>query len=97
MNQINQLPRRKYWATRSSIRSFVRSHRSLIRLLHFTRFDRALRCAHSLACGTVNVLMPFILYSGSQCVVNLELTRRVRGREGDLVLLLFIVCLTFDL
>ena len=37
--------RRKYWATRSS----VRSHRSLVRLLRTARFARALRCAHSFA------------------------------------------------
>ena len=34
----------------SLVRSLVRSHRSLIRLLRTGRFARALRCAHSLAC-----------------------------------------------
>ena len=38
-----QESRRKYWTTRSS----VRSHRSLVRLLRTARFARALRCAHS--------------------------------------------------
>ena len=33
----------------SLLRSLVRSHRSLIRLLRTARFARALRCAHSLA------------------------------------------------
>ena len=33
----------------SLVRSLVRSHRSLIRLLRTARFARALRCAHSLA------------------------------------------------
>ena len=45
VSQINQKPRRKYWATRSS----VRSHRSLVRLLQTARFARAFRCAHSFA------------------------------------------------
>ena len=45
VGQINQKPRCKYWAIRSS----VRSHRSLVRLLRTNRFARALRCAHSLA------------------------------------------------
>ena len=45
MVQISQELRRKYWATRSS----VRSHRSLVRsLAHF---------AHSLARGKVGILM----------------------------------------
>ena len=49
--------RRKYWA----VRSLVRSHRSLVRLLQTARFACALRCAHwfahfahSLAHGKVN-------------------------------------------
>ena len=33
----------------SLVRSLVRSHRSLVRLLRTVRFARALRCAHSLA------------------------------------------------
>ena len=33
----------------SLLRSLVRSHRSLIRLLRTARFARALRCAHSFA------------------------------------------------
>ena len=33
----------------SLVRSLVRSHRSLVRLLQTARFARALRCAHSLA------------------------------------------------
>ena len=45
MVQNNQEPRRKYWATHSS----VRSYRSLIRWLRTARFARALRCAHSFA------------------------------------------------
>ena len=38
----------------SLVRSLVRSHRSLVRLLRSTRFARPLRCAHSLARGIVN-------------------------------------------
>ena len=45
MGQNNQEYRLKYWATRSSIRS----HRSLICLLHPACFARALRCAHLFA------------------------------------------------
>ena len=39
--------RLKYWATRSSVHSFVRT--APVRLLRTARFARALRCAHSFA------------------------------------------------
>ena len=35
-----------YWAPRSSVRSPVRSHRSLVRLLWTARFAHALSCVH---------------------------------------------------
>ena len=40
----------------SLLRSLVRSHRSLIRLLRTARFARALRCAHSFACSLTRSL-----------------------------------------
>ena len=45
VGQISPESGRKYWATRSS----VRSHRSLIRLLWTARFARALHCTYSFA------------------------------------------------
>ena len=45
----NQIKSARWVLCNSFIRSLVRSHRSLIRLLHTARFARALRCAHSFA------------------------------------------------
>jgi len=48
VGQNSQEYRLKYWATRSSVRSFARTAHSLS-LLRPARFARALRCAHSFA------------------------------------------------
>ena len=53
--QISQNSRRKYWATRSSVRSCTRTTHSLS-LLRPARFARALRCAFSFACSLTSLI-----------------------------------------
>ena len=55
VGQINQKPRRKYWATRL----LVRSHCSFVRLLHLAHFVRAVSCAHSFA-RSLTLLTPLL-------------------------------------
>ena len=59
----------------SLIRSLVRSHRSLVRLLRTARFARALRCAHSFARSLTHSLLSSwdsgVLLSDFQSVLTL--------------------------
>ena len=50
----------------SLVRSLVRSHRSLIRLLRTARFTRALRCAHSFPSSWDNVVFDVPKSGGSE-------------------------------